>query len=98
MSLKTHFEKQARYNAWANRRLFEMAAALPDDIYRRDVGAYFRSVHGTLNHLLSTDRIWMRRLTGAGEYRRALDAIIFEQPTDLTAARSAEEQDHRLRR
>jgi uncharacterized damage-inducible protein DinB len=34
-----------------------MAGALPDEAYRRHVGAYFGSLHGTLNHLLAADRI-----------------------------------------
>jgi uncharacterized damage-inducible protein DinB len=57
MPVKTHFVVMAKYNAWANERLFRMAGTLPDELYRKDVGAYFKSLHGTLNHLLATDRI-----------------------------------------
>ena len=39
---------------------------LSDADYRADRGAFFKSVHGTLNHLLVADRIWMRRFTGRG--------------------------------
>jgi uncharacterized damage-inducible protein DinB len=59
--MKHHFLMLARYNAWANARLYKAVGALPDELYRRDVGIYFKSLHGTLNHLLATDRIWMRR-------------------------------------
>jgi uncharacterized damage-inducible protein DinB len=76
MTFLTHFAEQARYNVWANRRLFAMAGAISDELYRRDVGAYFKSLHGTLNHLLTADRIWMRRLTGFGDHPQTLDAII----------------------
>ena len=65
--MKEHLTVMADYNAWANRRLYRMAAALPDEAYRRDTGAYFASLHATLNHLLATDRIGMRRLTGRGD-------------------------------
>ncbi len=92
MSLIAHFIEQAHYNAWANRRLFAMAATLPDQAYRRDIGAYFKSLHGTLNHLLTTDRIWMRRLTGAGDHPSTLDAILFEHLSDLATARALEDQ------
>ena len=54
----------ARYNAWMNRRLYGLAAGLPDDERRRDRGAFFRSIHGTLNHLLLADRVWLARFTG----------------------------------
>src|SRR5207253_11178784 len=64
--MKTHFVMMADYNAWANARIFRMAGALADELYRKEVGAYFKSLHGTLNHLLVADRIWMRRLTGMG--------------------------------
>jgi uncharacterized damage-inducible protein DinB len=35
-------------------------------------------MHGTLNHLLVTDRIWMRRFTGEGEAPDRLDAVLFD--------------------
>ena len=66
--MKEHFEMLARYNQWANARLYGMAAALPDEAYRRNVGAYFGSLQGTLNHILTADRVWMRRLTGEGTH------------------------------
>lgn len=66
--MKPHFAMMARYNAWANARLYAEARAVSDESYRKDVGAFFRSLHGTLNHLLVTDRIWMRRFTGKGEH------------------------------
>jgi uncharacterized damage-inducible protein DinB len=42
----------AAYNAWANRRLYDAAATLSDSDYRADRGAFFKSMHGTLDHLL----------------------------------------------
>jgi uncharacterized damage-inducible protein DinB len=90
--MKTHFVTMANYNAWANARLFRMASAQPDDLYRKDVGAYFKSLHGTLNHLLTADRIWMRRLTGTGEHPNKLDAIAFYDLPSLHAARQVEDE------
>jgi len=85
------FPMLAAYNAWANRRLYEAAAALPDADYRADRGAFFGSVHGTLNHLFVADRIWMRRFTGEGGVADRLDAILFEDLGDLRRAREAED-------
>lgn len=82
----------ARYNQWANARLYRMAAALPDAAYRRNVGVFFRSLHGTLNHLLTADRIWMHRLTQTQDHPQRLDAIIFEDLPSLRAAREAEDR------
>lgn len=87
-----HFRMLAAYNGWANNRLYDAAAALPDADYRADRGAFFKSVHGTLNHLLVADRIWMKRFTGAGEAPSRLDAILFEDLAPLRQAREAEDR------
>jgi uncharacterized damage-inducible protein DinB len=82
----------AAYNRWANARLYAVASLLPDADYRADRGAFFKSVHGTLNHLLVGDRIWMRRFTGSGEMPDRLDAILHDDLASLWAARQAEDQ------
>jgi uncharacterized damage-inducible protein DinB len=81
----------ARYNAWANARLYTAARSLPEESYRRNVGAFFGSLHGTLNHLLVADRIWMRRLTGTGDHPGKLDAILFDDLPSLEVARKEED-------
>jgi uncharacterized damage-inducible protein DinB len=90
--MKAHFVMMANYNRWANARVYKMASALPDADYRRDVGAYFKSLHGTLNHLLAADRIWMHRLTKVGEHPARLDAIISEDLPTLSIARADEDK------
>jgi uncharacterized damage-inducible protein DinB len=89
--VKEHFTLMADYNAWANARVYRMAARLPDADYRRDAGAFFGSLHGTLNHLLVADRIWLRRLTGAGPQPAALNEILFGDLAQLSVARQAED-------
>src|SRR5262245_63958924 len=54
----------ARYNRWQNENLYGAADMLSDAERRRDRGAFFGSIHATLNHLLWADRIWMSRLAG----------------------------------
>src|SRR6185312_11402052 len=89
--VKNHFEQFASYNRWANARLYEAALALPEADYRRDVGSFFKSMHGTLNHLLLTDRIWMKRLTGEGNHPDRLDAILYEDRRELALSRADED-------
>jgi uncharacterized damage-inducible protein DinB len=89
--MKAHFVMMAKYNAWANARLFRMAGTLQDGLYREEVGAYFKSLHGTLNHLLAADRIWLRRLTGVGHHPDKLNAILFDDLPSLHAARVEED-------
>ena len=51
----------AAYNAGMNRRVYAAAARLDDAARRQDRGAFFGSIHATLNHLLWADRMWMAR-------------------------------------
>ncbi len=86
-----HFRQFADYNHWANRRLYAAALALPDETYRRPTGVFFGSLHGTLNHLLLTDRIWLKRVTGEGEHPSQLNAILYDERGALARARMAED-------
>lgn len=89
--LVAHFRSLGRYNAWANRRLYDAAARLDETQYKADRGAFFKSVHGTLNHLLVTDRVWMQRFTGEGDAPDRLDAILCDTFDALRVARVAED-------
>lgn len=54
----------AQYNRWMNERLYDLCDRLTDQERKRDVGAFFGSIHGTLNHLLLGDKIWLGRFLG----------------------------------
>jgi len=79
----------AGYNAWCNERLYDAAAKVSNADYRRDRGAFFKSLHGTLNHLLLGDVIWMQRFTGEGMLPKTLDEILHDDFATLRAARRA---------
>jgi uncharacterized damage-inducible protein DinB len=89
--MKSQFQMLAAYNDWVNRCLYEAATALPERDYRADRGAFFGSLHGTLNHLLLGDRIWLRRFTGEGAALDELDAILYDDFTALRRTREAED-------
>ncbi len=89
--MPNQFRQLAAYNRWANARLYAAALSLPEEVYRRPVGVFFGSLHGTLNHLLVADRIWLKRLTGDGELPAGLDAILYDDRAALTRARLAED-------
>ncbi len=90
--MKAHYAEFAAYSAWANRRLYEAAALLTDAEYCADQSAFFKSMHGTLNHMLVTDRIWMQRFTGDGPTYDRLDTILHEPLEALRDAREAEDR------
>lgn len=81
----------AGYNTWSNERIYNAAEKLSLEEYRADRGAFFKSVHGTLNHILVADRIWMKRFTGQGDAPNKLDAILHEDAGSLRAARDRED-------
>ncbi|MBK1699323.1 DinB family protein [Rhodovibrio salinarum] len=85
----------AAYNEVANRRLYAACAELSEDDRTRDRGTFFGSIHGTLNHLLVGDRIWMARFQGMTVPSTGLDAILY---ADFAALRSARtEMDAKIR-
>lgn len=86
------FKELGLYNRWANQRLYQAAAGLPSMLYRKDQKAPFRSIHGTLNHLLVVDRLWLYRLTTKGTMPSKLDEILYDDFQSLKQARQAEDE------
>ncbi|MBZ8131692.1 DinB family protein [Afifella sp. IM 167] len=90
--MKAHYDMLARYNRWANKRIYAAAAALPEAELKEDRGAFFGSLFGTLTHLIVADRIWLNRFTGEGETYDRLDAMPFDDLVALEAARLREDE------
>jgi uncharacterized damage-inducible protein DinB len=89
-----HFPLMARFNQWANQRLYGSVAALSEEQYRAERGLFFGSVHRTLNHILVVDRIWTRRIDGEPHGIGSLDAQLHDSFAELSRARA--EEDERL--
>jgi uncharacterized damage-inducible protein DinB len=87
-----HFPLLARFNRWANGHLYDAVAKLSDDAYRANRGAFFGSVHRTLNHLLVVDRLWAGRIKGIDHGIRALDQVLYDDLETLRTARRVEDQ------
>ena len=83
----TIFPTYARYNAWMNESLYAGCARLSDAQRKKDMGAFFKSIHGTLNHVLVGDRMWMARFTGKPFPALTLDAIVHKEFDELWATR-----------
>jgi uncharacterized damage-inducible protein DinB len=88
-----YFVTLAHYNAWANRRIYEACARLPEAEYLKSRPASFGSIHATLNHILVGDRIWAARLAHKPNPPLALDQILYADLLALRIARIAED-DH----
>jgi uncharacterized damage-inducible protein DinB len=90
--MRQHFMMFAAYNQWANGRIYDAAADLDDEEYSRNVGAFFGSMMATLNHVLTADRVWMKRFTGEGDAPTSLDKILHRALPVLRMAREAEDK------
>lgn len=80
------------YTTWQNRSIYAAASSLEDADRRLDRGAFFGSIHATLNHLLWGDQTWMHRLAGSDAPRPGTISEStghFEAWSDLSAAREA---------
>ena len=82
----------ALYSQWANARLYAAAGQIAPEALAEDHGAFFGSLFGTLNHLLVTDRLWFRRLTGESPRGTRLDEVLHHDFADLRAARVVKDQ------
>lgn len=70
----------ARYNAWFNERLYAACEGLGDAERRRERGAFFGSIHGTLNHIVWGDKLWLGRFARAGVGTPDLTAELLRVP------------------
>jgi len=84
----------ARYNAWMNERLYDLLGTMSDDERKRDCGAFFHSMHGTLNHLLWGDRMWLGRFIDEPCTYPAFGADMFADFTKLRRERGI--TDHKM--
>lgn len=85
-----YFRQFAAYAAWANARLYDTAARLDDAARRKGRGAFFGSIHNTLNHLLLGDRVWLARLEGTEHGVTRLDEVPYPEFGALRRAAEAE--------
>ena len=78
----------AEYNQWMNGKLYAGCARLSDEERKRDRGAFFKSIHGTLNHLVWGDRGWLPRFNGKSYPTGPVGVDLYDDFGALTAARA----------
>jgi len=74
--MKANFELLARYNQWMNQQIYTAAAQLSREDFERDMGAFFGSVMGTLNHILVWDITWLQRFTAHPTSFESLKSVL----------------------
>jgi uncharacterized damage-inducible protein DinB len=96
MNAHDYAGSMAAYNRWINEKIYAAAAELGDADRKRDLGAFFRSIHGTLNHLLPGDHVWLQRFAGEPVTMRSPSDELYADFDELRHARRA--MDDRLER
>ncbi len=82
------YQRYAKYNAWMNGKIYGVCADMDDALRKRDQGAFFKSIHGTLNHILFGDRAWMKRFTERPYKIAAMGTDLYDDFEALRAART----------
>lgn len=91
LDIATYAELMARYNQWMNQAIYQAACELSEQDRKADCGLFFKSIHGTLNHLFLCDRMWLDRFTGQipSADLKTLDQELYSEFAALKTARDA---------
>jgi len=77
----------AAYNRQMNLQFYAACAELDEAALMQDRGAFFKSIFGTLNHLLLVDRLWLGGFTEQNIAFSSLDEELFSTFEELRNAR-----------
>ena len=73
MEMKSHMRQMCGWHVWAIERFFASVDRASDADYRLDIGLFFKSIHGSVNHMLVVERLWRGRLNGVPAGLKSLD-------------------------
>lgn len=77
----------AAYNRQMNQQFYAACSKLDEAALKQDRGAFFKSIFGTLNHLLLVDRLWLGGFTRQTVAFSSLDEELFSNFEALHQAR-----------
>ena len=86
MGLAEVFQLMASYNQWMNKKIYDLATVLSEEELKENRGAFFQSIHGTLNHIMVGDIIWLQRFAKHSGFEKMLAPVEKRQvPKELNA-------------
>jgi uncharacterized damage-inducible protein DinB len=88
-----YIQTMCRYNRWMNAKLYLVCATIPDAIRKEDKKAFFRSIHGTLNHPLLADRVWLGRFKDQPFEFHSLDQELYSDFEELRREREKTDEE-----
>ena len=79
-----HFQLMAAYNQRMNEQIYHASAGLSSAELAQDVGAFFKSILGTLNHIVVGDLLWLSRFaTHSPRYQSLARLQICPTPSSI---------------
>jgi uncharacterized damage-inducible protein DinB len=87
------YRVMAAYNRQMNQQFYAACAELTDAERKQDRGVFFKSIHGTLNHLLLVDRLWLGGFTKNSVAFGSLDEELYADFVELSTAREQMDTD-----
>ncbi|GBF50993.1 DinB family protein [Leptospira ryugenii] len=81
--MKAFFVRNHQYHFWATEVLYRSLDAFSEDDLKKDMGLFFRSIHGTINHLLLVEKLWFSRLVGEDFQPKTLSQELQYDPKAL---------------
>ena len=81
-----YYELMAEYNKWMDGKIYAVCGEIPDTVRKKDMGAFFKSIHGTLNHIYYGDIAWLERLRDNKFTPREIGVDLFDDFVELRAA------------
>jgi len=89
MDTGNYYKLMAEYNRWMNRNIYHVCSDIPDALRKKDLGAFFRSIHSTLNHILYADLSWFGRFIGKNLTSGTLGKDLYDSFDQLKEKRFA---------
>lgn len=93
MKTTDYLQKLSQYNCWMNERLYEVCITIPDTVRKEDKGAFFRSIHGSLNHIMLADKLWLSRFLNQSFKYTSLAQELFADFEELRQERQKTDQE-----
>jgi len=90
---KNYFELMAQYNQWMDEKIYDVCLGIPDDMRKKDMGAFFKSIHSTLNHIYYGDLAWLERLRDKTFTPRQISVDLYENFNELKEAQEKMDSD-----
>ncbi|OUC13799.1 MAG: damage-inducible protein DinB [Alkalinema sp. CACIAM 70d] len=84
---RTYYTTMAEYNQWMNQKIYSACESISDFDRKVDRGAFFKSIHGTLDHILWADRMWLSRFMQQTPPAVKLGELLYPNFEDLQQQR-----------